>query len=83
LEQRIALHAGGDFLFGGGVGEEVAGELFGDELMEGFVGIEGVDDVFAVFPDLAGLVAGAAVGVGIADLVEPVAAPAFAVVGGI
>ena len=77
-----AEEAGGD----PGVGvvrvEFVAGELFLQETIEGFVGVEGVDDVVAI---AEGVVAVAvelvAAGVGIADDVEPVASPAFAVVG--
>jgi hypothetical protein len=35
-------------LFGRGSGKEVAGELFAGEDVEGFVPVEGVDDVVAV-----------------------------------
>lgn len=43
--------AGGDddvAAFGFGGGDEIAGELFLDEAVVGFVGIEGIDDVVAV-----------------------------------
>ena len=33
----VAIEAGGDFLFEGGVGQEVAGKLFDGELVERFV----------------------------------------------
>ena len=71
-------------LGGGGGGEEVAGDLFADELVVGEVAVEGVDDVVAVAPGIAeGDVFIEAVGVGVAGDIEPVAAPAFAVVRGI
>ena len=81
--------AGGDDLFvttgivGRWVGgEDVAGELFADELIERLVVLEGVEHVVAVeagFGDgIIGVVAGR---VGVAHDVEPVASPAFAVVG--
>ena len=81
VDLGVAMEAGGDFLAFGGVGQEVAGELLDGELVEGHVGVEGVDDPVAEFPDLAGGVDGIAVAVGVAGLVEPPAAPAFAVVG--
>ena len=62
--------------------EDIAGELFGDEAGVGFVGIEGADDVVAVGPCVrARLVLVVAVGVAVVDGVEPVAGPAFAVLG--
>ena len=66
-----AVVAGGDELLGGGVGEEVAGELFAGELVEGFVLIEGVNHVVAVGEDALILVAMEADGVGEAGDVEP------------
>ena len=38
--EGVAVEAGGDALFGGGLGEEVAGDLFTGELVEGHVAIE-------------------------------------------
>ena len=63
-------------------GQDVAGELFADKLIERLVVLEGVDHIVAVeasFGDgIVGVVAGR---VGVAHDVEPVASPAFAVVG--
>ena len=73
-----AVVAGGDELIGGGVGEEVAGELFAGELVEGFVLVEGVNDVVAVGEDALILVAVEADGVGEAGDVEPPDGHAFA-----
>lgn len=61
LEERVAMETGGDELVGGRVGEQIAGELFDDELVEGPVAVEGV---------------------GVAGLVQPLARPAFAELGG-
>ncbi|MFM1944909.1 MAG: hypothetical protein RI897_3891 [Verrucomicrobiota bacterium] len=72
-----AVIAGGDFLGGGGIGEEVAGELFTGELVEGHVVIEGVDDPIAVGGDIVVLIAVVADRIGVADEVEPVGGHAF------
>lgn len=64
-------------------GEEIACELFDDELVEGFVVVERFNDVVAVAPGGGmGDVFVHAVGVRVAGNVEPVASPAFAVAGG-
>ena len=64
-------------------GEEVAGDLLANELVEGLVGVESVHDPVAILHGLAhGVVRAVASGVGVAGDVEPVAAPAFAVGGG-
>ena len=78
-----AVEAGGDegFVFRGG--DFVARELFVDEAVPGLVVIEGADDVVAVAPGVgAEVVVFEAFSFGEADDVEPVLAPAFAVVGG-
>ena len=66
------------------VGEAVGGELLDDELVVRLVGIESIDDVIAVGPGglegLDGAVALQSLRVGVTGGVEPVAAPAFAVV---
>jgi hypothetical protein len=75
--------AGGDFDVGVAGGEEVAGDLFHHEAVEGEVLVEGADDVVAEAPGVgADVVLFVAVGLAVADDVEPVAAPAFAVGGG-
>ncbi len=79
-------HAGGDeavavkgaFLGG----EEVPGDLVADEFIVGHVFIDGVDDPVAVAPDFDGVGLVGAPGVervGIADHVEPVPCPTFAI----
>ena len=79
----VAEKAGGGESFGAGVGEFVAGELFVEEAVVGFVGVEGGDDVVAVTPGVGTVeVVFLAVGIGVAGEVEPVASPAFAVVRG-
>ena len=60
--------------------QEVAGELLADKLVVGDIGVEGADQVIAIAPRLRdGGVAFAAVGVGVADEVHPVAGEVFAV----
>ncbi len=76
--------AGGDDIFGmilGGFwGEQVARDLFADELVERFIGVERVDEVIAVAPSVFGVDGvGSAHHVGIPGEVEPVAGPAFSV----
>ena len=64
------------------VRQEVAGELFADELVEGAVLVEGVYDVVAVVVgEGIGRVLIGAVRVGVAYDVEPVTSPALSVVG--
>lgn len=66
-------------LVGRVVGKEIAGEVFADELIVGFVSIEGVDDVVAEAPGIReDEGASAAAGLGEAGDIEPMAAPAFA-----
>ena len=79
--------AGGDSEFvamgGGSGGEEITGELFADELIVGFIGIERGDDVIAVTPGVGeSEIAFFAGGFGVAGEIEPVAAPAFPELGG-
>ena len=78
--------AGGDEVFwvlGFGFGAEVefvTGELLAHELVVGLVGVEGLHHVIAVAPGLRAVFVGAiAVGLGVADEVEPVARPLLAV----
>ena len=59
--------------------EEVAGEVFEEELVVGDVGVEGADDVVTILRSIGnGGIPFAAVGLGVAEPVEPVASPAFA-----
>ena len=62
--------------------EDVAGDLFAGEFEIRLVGVEAADDVVPIGPGVfAGFVAFEAFAFGEADDVEPVAGPAFAVVG--
>ena len=62
--------------------EHVAGHLLADEPAEGEVAVERSDDVIAIGPGVvAALVLVVAVGVAVVDDVEPVPAPALAVMG--
>jgi hypothetical protein len=82
LVGEVAIEADGDFGVEVVGVEFVAGDLFLDEAVVGLVGVQALDDVVAVAPDVwAGLVGLEAFGVGIAGEVEPVARPAFAVLG--
>ena len=81
VDLRVAVEAGGDLLLERGVRQQVAGELFDRKTVERQVAVEGVDHPIAILPDLPRGVDAVAVGVGIASQVEPVAAPAFAIVG--
>lgn len=67
----------------GGVGEEVAGELFDGELVERHVGVEGVDDPIAPDPLEGIAVLLEAVAIGVACGVEPRESHEFAVVRGL
>jgi len=64
LEEPVV--AAGDLLLVGGIRQEIAGELLGDEFVEGLVLVEGPDDVIAIHPDVAGVVAVVAAAVGVA-----------------
>ena len=50
--KQEAVVGGGDFLFERAVGEQVAGQLLARELVEGFVVVEGFDDVIAIRPNI-------------------------------
>ena len=64
-----------------GVGQQVAGDLFGDETVVREIGVEGVDHPIAPAPHGAGGVVVEAVGIGVTRGVEPLDGLAFAVVG--
>ena len=76
-------HGGGDKEAGGCVfGEDITGELLKDEAVPRSVFIEGADDIIAVGPGIfAGGIHFEAMRIGIANDVQPVLSPAFAVVG--
>ena len=74
------MEAGGDQLIDGRVRQQVAGDLLDRELVERHVAIQRIDHPVAILPHLARRVDGVAVGIGVARHIEPVAAPALAVV---
>lgn len=76
--QRVAVEGGGNELIGGGVGEEVTGELVTGENVEGGILIPVSDDPIAIGPDGAGGVIGITGGVGVAGEIEPFFSPVFA-----
>ena len=65
--------------------EFIAGELFGDKSVKWLVGVEGTDDVVTILVSVAPRRVGVAVAVrvGVTRDVQPVAAPAFAVMRGV
>ena len=81
VDLSVAIETGGNFLCGRGLREEIAGELFDDELVVGLILIQRGYDPVAVFPHLARRVDGVAVGIRVTRYIEPRAGPTFAVVG--
>ena len=64
-----------------GRGQQVAGDVFHDELIVGYIGIEGADDIIAVDVGLRQFeIEFVALSLGEADQVQPVPSPALAVV---
>ena len=68
---------GGDSVGGGEDCQFIAGELFLNELVPRFVGVERTDHVVAVPPEVGphGIGIGVPVGIGVAGNIEPVASP--------
>ncbi len=77
----VAVEAGRDDLGAGGIGQEIAGELFDGELIVGHVFVESVDDPVAPAPHFAGAVGLIAVGIAKAGGFHPTEGHAFAVAG--
>ena len=75
------VEGGGEFLVAGGTGEEVAGELLDDELIDGEVVVEGFDDPIAVGPGIGFDIGLVAEGIGVAGDIEPRRGHAFAEAG--
>ena len=74
--------ASGDHCVGIVGRQDVAGDLLAEKLVVGLVGVERLDHIVAIPPGIgAELITLEAVGVGVVGDVEPVAGPAFAVVG--
>ena len=72
------VESGGDALFDGRFGEQVAGKLLDRELIESLVLVEGVDDPLAILPQRAFVVEMQAVRVAIPHQVEPITRHVFA-----
>ena len=79
VKHRVAHEAGGDALVERRVRQQIAGELFESELVERQVAIERLDDVVTIGPDRTRGVLFVTVAVGVTCRVEPVPAPALAV----
>ena len=75
--QVETIEGGGQALFGGGVGQQVAGELPGDKPVERHVLVERLDDPVAIWPNRSRRVHLVAVGVGVARQVEPLRSHPF------
>ncbi len=78
----IAVETSGDLLGGGGVGQEVARELFHRKLVEGHVRGEGLNHPVTPPPHLAGTVRMIHAGVAVPREIHPQQGHAFAVLGG-
>ncbi len=70
-DRVVAVEPGRQELFPGGIGQQVAGQLPGQEFIVGQVFVEGVDDPVAPGPHGTVAVVLIAVGIGIARHVEP------------
>ncbi len=77
------VEAGGEDLVPGGVGNEVSGDLLGDEVVVGLVLAEGLNDPIPPGPDVSVAVDLIPVGIGIARHVEPLRSHSFGVLIGI
>src|SRR5262249_40760159 len=75
----VAVEAGGDQLLRCRVGQHVARDLLDDELVERQVAVERLEHPVAILPNLAPAVDGVAIGIGATGEMEPVPAPALAV----
>jgi hypothetical protein len=81
VARAVAAETGGDEALLICAVDFIARDLLGDEAGIRFVVVEAADDVVAVFPGVGAVeVVVRAAGVGVAREIEPVAAPAFAVV---
>ena len=74
----VAVKRGGQTLVGGGIRQQVAGELLDGELVEWHVRVERADHPVAVGPDIAVRILFETVGVRIARQVQPDGGPALA-----
>ena len=79
VDHRVAMKTGGDSLVEGRARKQVAGDLLNGEAVKRHVVVEGPDDPVAVGPDRAFPVFLIAIGIGVTGAIEPVSAPALAV----
>src|SRR5262245_15777225 len=78
--QRVAVEAGSDLLIHSRVREQIAGDLFNGELIEGQIAVERLDHPVAVTPRVRPHpVLFEAVAVGVTRQIEPVPRPLLAV----
>ena len=82
VQHCVPMEPGGDQLVGGGIGEEIARNLFDRELVEGQVGVERADDPVAPGPDGAAAVLFITIGVCITGQIEPLPSPSLAIMRG-
>ena len=80
VDQRISVKAGGRELFRRRVCEHVAGDLLDRESVERHALVDRPNHPLAILPNRAAEIPRIAVAVGVAGQVEPVAAPALAVI---
>ncbi len=81
IPAMVAVEPGGDALLGGGIGEQIACDLFDGHAVEGRVLIELLDDPVPPSPHGAFAIALVSVGVGVACGVEPTCCEVFTEVG--
>ena len=75
-----AVITGRDQSLRAGIRQLIACQLFEDKAIKGLVFVKGLDDIIAIPPDIGFEgIAFVAVGLGITDKIEPMPAPAFAV----
>ena len=78
----VAVKPGSDFLLPGGAREEISGNLFQGEAVEGHVLVEGLDQPVAIAPGVGSkCILAVTVTVRIAGQVQPMAGPFFSKVG--
>ena len=73
-----AIEARGNFLVDRGFRQQIAGKLFDRKLIEWFVGVECIDDPFAIFPKGSLIVQMQTVRIAVTHQVQPVAGHLFA-----
>ena len=80
--QRVPMKAAGNLLLLCGLRQQIAGNLFGGELVERLIGVQGCDDPVAIPPGERALaVFLVTVAIRVAGLVQPMPPPPFAVMG--